>query len=110
MSNENGKEIIYPSKLEVSDYLNSGRGICNQCGAVMTESMRDRISYYTCPACGWEIDVMDYEYEDDDDMELVLDENGEEFLIPRMDMPPAGCRACGGPYPYCKSTCKEYDD
>ena len=111
MRNEDGREIIYPSNLEVYNYLNDGYGICNKCGAVMDEEFRGRIDMYICPACGWEIDVMDYEYEEDDDgMELVLDENGEEFLIPKMDMPPAGCRACGGPYPYCKSTCREYDD
>lgn len=26
------------------------------------------------------------------------------------DIPPAGCRACGGPYPYCKTSCKLFDD
>ena len=51
-----------------------------------------------CPSCGWQIDEMEYEYEDD---ELhYLDE----------DVPPAGCRACGGPYPQCKSSCKLFDD
>lgn len=53
---------------------------------------------------------MDYEYEEEDTMELVQDERGDEYLIPRGDMPPAGCRACGGPYPHCKASCKMYDD
>ena len=110
MRNENGKEIIRPSGSEILEYLNDGWGICNKCGAVMDEEIRNRISVYTCPACGWEIDAMDYEYEDGDDMELVLDERGDEYLIPKNDMPPAGCRACGGPYPYCKATCRDYDD
>lgn len=110
MRNENGKKIIYPSGAEVQEYLNDGWGICNKCGAVMDEEIRNRISVYTCPACGWEIDAMDYEYEDGDDMELVQDERGDSYLIPRMDLPPAGCRACGGPYPYCKATCRDYDD
>lgn len=26
------------------------------------------------------------------------------------DVPPEGCIACGGPYPYCKSSCKVFDD
>lgn len=43
-------------------------------------------------------------------MELVLDERGKNCLIFRNDMPPAGCRACGGPYPYCKASCKMFDD
>lgn len=53
---------------------------------------------------------MDYEYESGDDMELALDERGDEYLILRNDMPPAGCRACRGPYPYCKASCKMFDD
>lgn len=110
MRNENGKEIIHPTPLEVYDYLNDGWGICNKCGAVMDEEIRNGISVYTCPACGWECDVMDYEYEDSDDMELVQDENGKEYLIYKTDTPPAGCRDCGGPYPYCKASCKMYDD
>ena len=43
-------------------------------------------------------------------MELGLDERGDEYLIFRNDMPPAGCKACGGPYPYCKASCKMFDD
>ena len=54
---------------------------------------------YTCPSCGWEIDEMEYEYERDED----VDERGD-------DIPPAGCRACGGPYPNCKLSCKLFDD
>lgn len=110
MRNGNGKEIIRPSGSEVMKYLNNGYGICNKCRALMDESIKEKIGVYTCPACGWEIDVMDYEYEDGDEMELVQDENGEEFLIYKNDMPPAGCRTCGGPYPYCKDDCKKYDD
>ena len=53
-------------------------------------------------------DEMDYEYEDGDEMELVLDERGDDRLIYRNDMPPAGCRACGGPYPNCKASCKMF--
>ena len=67
MHNENGKEIIRPSGEEVYEYLNDGWGICNKCGAVMDEEIKNRIGVYTCPACGWECDVMDYEYEDGDE-------------------------------------------
>lgn len=105
-----GKEIIRPVGVEIREYLNDGWGICNNCGALMDEEIRDRIGVFTCPACGRECDVMDYEYEEEDTMELVQDERGDEYLIPRDDMPPAGCRACGGPYPYCKASCKMYDD
>ena len=105
-----GKEIIRPEGIEIREYLNDGWGICNNCGALMDEEIRNRIGVFTCPACGWECDVMDYEYEEGEVMELVQDERGDEYLIPRDDMPPAGCRACGGPYPYCKASCKMYDD
>lgn len=49
-------------------------------------------------------------YESGDPMELVQDERGDDYLVFRNDMPPAGCRACGGPYPYCKPSCRMFDD
>ena len=108
--NNKGKKIIKPAGSELMDYLNRGYAICNKCGAVM-DRRRDPqggCDIYTCPSCGWEIDEMDYEYEDGDEMELVLDERGDDRLIYRNDMPPAGCRACGGPYPNCKASCKMF--
>lgn len=100
--------VIKPVGSELMDYLNKGYAICNKCGAVMDrrEDPKGGCDIYTCPSCGWEIDEMDYEYEDGDEMELVLDERGKNCLIFRNDMPPAGCRTCGGPYPYCKASCK----
>lgn len=107
-----GKRIMKPEGRELMDCLNRGDAICNKCGAVMyrEEDPEGGCDIYTCPSCGWEIDETDYEYESRDPMELVLDERGEEYLIFRNDMPPAGCRACGGPYPYCKVSCKMFDD
>lgn len=104
--------VIKPVGSELMDYLNKGYAICNKCGAVMDrrEDPEGGCDIYTCPSCGWEIDEMDYEYEDGDEMELVLDERGKNCLIFRNDMPPAGCRTCGGPYPYCKASCKMFDD
>lgn len=85
-----GKKVIRPAGDELMDYLNRGFAICNRCGAVMDrrEDPRGGCDIYACPSCGWEID------------ELVF----------RNDMPPAGCRACGGPYPYCKPSCRMFDD
>lgn len=107
-----GKKIIKPAGAELMDYLNQGYAICNRCGAVMDqkEDLRGGCDIYACPSCGWEIDEMEYEYESGDPMELVQDERGEDILIFKNDMPPAGCRACGGPYPYCKASCKMFDD
>ena len=76
----------------------------------LKEDPRGGCDIYACPSCGWEIDEMEYEYESGDPMELVQDERGDDYLIFRDDMPPAGCRACGGPYPYCRASCKMFDD
>ena len=105
-------KVIKPAGSELMDYLNKGYAICNKCGAVMDrkEDPEGGCGIYACPSCGWEIEELDYEYESADEMELGLDERGDEYLIFRDDMPPAGCKACGGPYPYCKASCKMFDD
>ena len=105
-------KVIIQEGAELIDYLNRGFAICNRCGAVMDrkEDPRGGCDIYACPSCGWEIDEMEYEYESGDPMELVLDERGDDYLVFRDDMPPAGCRACGGPYPHCKASCKMFDD
>ncbi len=107
------KKVIKPEGHELTEYLNRGYAICNECGAVMERKKDPKGGFdiYACPSCGWEISEWDYEYESKDPFELVYDEEtGKDILIPRMDMPPAGCRVCGGPYPDCKASCKMYDD
>ena len=70
------------------------------------EGPNGRDDIYACPSCGWKVDVMDYEYEEDEEEEWT-----EEILKAYDgDVPPAGCRACGGPYPQCKTSCKLFDD
>lgn len=93
-------------------YLGRGFAICYRCGAVMDrrEGPRGGCGIYACPSCGWEIDEMGYEYVSGDPMGLVQDERGGDYLVFRDVMPPAGCRACGGPYPYCKPSCRMFDD
>lgn len=83
-------KIIKPEGIELIEYLNNGYAICNRCGAVMeqTEDPKTGCEIYICPSCG-----------------LKVDEEEEQGEIP-----PAGCRACGGPYPYCKTSCKLFDD
>lgn len=77
-----GKKVIRPAGDELMDYLNRGFAICNRCGAVMDrrEDPRGGCDIYA------------------------------DYLVFRNDMPPAGCRACGGPYPYCKPSCRMFDD
>lgn len=105
------KKIIKPEGQDLLDYLNSGRAICNECGAVMErKEHRGNLLgfYYRCPSCGWKVDEEDYRYDDGDPEpkewtpEVIRAFDG--------DIPPAGCIACGGPYPDCKSSCKMFDD
>jgi predicted RNA-binding Zn-ribbon protein involved in translation (DUF1610 family) len=101
-------QIIKPEGIELRRYLNEGYAICNKCGAIMDrkEGPNGRDDIYACPSCGWKVDVMDYEYEEDEEEEWT-----EEILKAYDgDVPPAGCRACGGPYPQCKTSCKLFDD
>lgn len=106
------REIIYPAGSDLMRYLNEGYAICNECGAIMyrEKDPKGGCDIYECPSCGCTVDELDYEYVSKDPMELVMDERGREYLIYKNDMPPAGCRDCGGPYPYCKSSCRIYDD
>ncbi len=101
------QKIIKPEGMELMEYLNNGYAICNHCGAVMDrkEDPRGGCDIYACPSCGLEVDEMDYEYEDSE--EEWTEETLESY---RSDVPPAGCRACGGPYPHCKTSCKLFDN
>lgn len=101
-------KIIMPEGEELLEYLNGGYAICNECGAVM-----DRVAdpdgacdIYVCPSCKWEIDEMEYEYDHGDEEEWTPELVG----MYQGDIPPSGCRACGGPYPHCKTSCKLFDD
>lgn len=81
-----GRKVIKPAGSELMDYLNKGYAICNKCGAVMDrkEDPEGGCDIYACPSCGWEIEELDYEYESADEMELGLDERGDEYLIFRV--------------------------
>ena len=89
------RRIIRPEGIELMRYLNDGDAICNKCGALMDrkEDPAGGCDIFVCPSCRWEIDEMEYEYEDEDPLDI-----------------PVGCRACGGPYPQCKTSCKLFDD
>lgn len=102
------RKIIRPNGQELLNCLNNGYAICNRCGAIMNikeiSTLRDD---YVCPACGWTVDAMEYEYEG---YEEKTEWTPQMLNIFGKDIPPAGCIACGGPYPYCKSACKLFDD
>lgn len=101
MRKEKEKGIIKPAGSELMDYLNRGFAICNKCGAVMDRKPDPSggCDIYICPGCGWEIDEMEYEYEDSDPFAAV----GEDGV-------PSCCEACGGPYPDCRASCKLFDE
>lgn len=104
------QKIIIPEGKALLRYLSDGYPICNECGAIMylKEDPAGICDLYVCPSCRWEIDKEDYEYDDGD-----LEE--KEWAQGMLNMfggevPPAGCRGCGGPYPSCKTSCKLFDD
>lgn len=105
------QKIIKPEGNDLVRYLEEGYIICNKCGALMDrrEDPNGGNDVFACPSCGWEIDTREYEYEGPED------EEDEEWTDEMLDMyggdvPPAGCRACGGPYPSCKISCPLFDD
>lgn len=68
---------------------------CPECGDIL--ELQDDGTYY-CPTCNntWDEDeVIDIDTDEDEESE---------------DNVPKGCQACGGPYPYCKTSCKLFDD
>lgn len=100
------KKIIIPEGDELLYYLNNGYAICNDCGAIMDREERreEKCSVYICPLCGCEADVMEYEHENDEEW------TSEMLNMYEGDVPPAGCRNCGGPYPDCIVSCRLYDE
>ncbi len=101
-------KIIRPEGDELIKYLNEGYAICNNCGAIM--ELRPGSSrgsdLFICPACGWEVETMDYEYDDDTELEWAPN----MVAMFKDEIPPEGCIACGGPYPHCRTSCKMFDD
>ncbi len=96
--------IIFPTGKDLIDCLNQGDAICNNCGAIMerTSDPNGGCDIYICPACGTKVDEMEYEYEGHDGWApgSGMDENSA----------PVGCLACGGPYPYCTTSCQLFND
>ena len=99
-------KIIKPEGNELLNYLNEGYAICNHCGAVMDYTEENGRSYYVCPSCDVKVDSSDYEYDNGQDKEWTP----QMIDIFGNDIPPTGCMNRGGPYPYCKLSCKLFDD
>lgn len=88
--NFDGK-IVKLDSLELLNSIQEGYFICDKCGSIMNLNDNDQLY---C-SCGYTVSRDDYDeyYDDEDD-----------------DEPPFGCRACGGPYPQCKTSCKMFDE
>ncbi len=98
------KEVIRPEGADLIRYRNEGYVICNQCGAIMDRP--DTADVYVCPGCGWQVDAMEYEYDDGQEKEWAPGAFGSSDAV----IPPPGCLACGGPYPDCMISCNLFDD
>ncbi len=55
-----------------------------------------------CTKCGYSVDVEDYGGEDD----YIDYYSAQDEILGE----PECCRACGGPYPSCMTSCKIFDD
>lgn len=93
--------------MELIRLLNAGYSICEKCGEIMERrEASDGAGFVrTCPSCGY-TDVVDYEREDGDDQEWT----SRILNAYDGDVPPEGCRVCGGPYPDCMTSCKLFDE
>lgn len=79
---------------ELLTYIRDGYFVCPDCDEFMELKEDDLF----CPVCGYIVKREDYDY----DYEEYFNEDSVET--------PIGCAACGGPYPYCKTSCKLFDD
>ena len=75
--------------------------ICKQCGGKMSLSADNLV--VICDKCGDWVEIEDYDtiYVDYAEMSFSSE---EPLNIPE------GCRACGGAYPSCKSSCSLFDE
>lgn len=95
--------------IELLRLRNAGYSICERCGEIMErKKASDGAGFIcVCPLCG-HTDVINYEREDKDDQESEW--TSEMSNAYDGDVPPDGCRACGGPYPDCMTSCKLFDE
>lgn len=82
--------------------MSIAKELCIDCKTEMDCKPGSTCDVYTCPSCGYMFYGEDYELNDDDE-----DSEWDSIVLQAYDddVPPKGCRACGGPYPQCKSSC-----
>jgi hypothetical protein len=79
--------------------------ICPKCGSPMDECSGARWQL-ECPECG-AVGGIDY---DDDGREYIMIFESGSADIDHVEDVPEGCKACGGPYPDCTTSCPIFDD
>lgn len=84
--------------------------ICFKCGSEM--NVADENYLLVCSGCGtsFYLDDWDFEYEQwEEQQEIESGFYDDEEDDDELDEPEC-CRACGGPWPDCESSCKIFDD
>ena len=94
---------------------------CDECGEYMNDQPGFTVKRGTwkCKSCGAVNDVSEdnirYEEDNDYDSDDDDDDDDDDYTYgygsdDDDDYIPEGCRACGGPYPNCKTSCPLFDD
>lgn len=87
---------------DILEEFQSQSQTCPRCGGQMTFQFSDEWECQSCGCVG--------------ESEMDGDGNGWHIYItgegggPNVDDMPECCKACGGPYPDCMSSCKIFDD
>ena len=78
---------------------------CDKCGTFMNSQSGFSVTNGTwvCTECGFVNDVTEDNIREDTPDYYSSDTNDYDEV-------PEGCRACGGPYPQCTTSCKLFDD
>jgi len=82
----------------------TGCYFCHLCDGYMTYVEDEEV--LICDECGNEIPYEMYGQEDGNEDEIM----GYSLGIDAEEEVPFGCSACGGPYPYCTTSCILFDD
>lgn len=82
----------YNSEADEYNETTGPLAVCKKCNVIMDYSSK---LGFRCSSCGMKVSIEQY-----------YSRNTYNYN----ETPPVGCAACGGPYPYCKTSCKLFDD
>lgn len=94
-------------------YYNNEIIYCPRCGTEM-DICHDSMMDVECPNCGMEAELI---WDTVDEQHIISSATLQAYNLyddlydeDDVDDMPACCRACGGPYPSCMTSCKMFDD